>query len=591
MFEFGCASGDITPKTDGVGMLGWGRFGTNTVHGVATPIKSRAFVFKSKNTGKKIAFVVAEITFITISVKQGVIKRLEKEFPELGFHDDNVMISATHTHSVPGGYSHYLMYNITTPGYVDEVCQKYIDGIVESIIEANRRLKSCNLFLSCGEIPAEQKVAFNRSLEAYNENVEITKKFLPDENHLAVDREMTLLRMDSESGFPLGMINWFAVHCTSIHSDNFLISPDNKGYASIDFEKYARNKYSNSDFTGGFAQSACGDVSPNFQYFPQMKYCRGESEDDYESAKINGKIQSDHAVKLFESPEKQKITPEIDYFHMYVDFSNVKIASRFSEGKKDQTTGQAILGLSMLLGTAEGPGITKKTGSALEILSNTISFKDKLFSTFKRDFKRLLDERKDIHGNKIILVESGERKMLGTSDLKNLILPDWTDPVISHLRELGLKDATGNQPWTPNILPLQIFIIGEFAIIGIPSEVTTMSSKRIRDMLLPILSKRGVDKIVISAYSNGYAGYITTKEEYEVQLYEGGSTHFGKWTLGAYQTKLEYIAEQLIKRPEERDKKSSLEPHRFNKEELSRRSFQENYRRKSSILRSIVKKK
>lgn len=36
---------------------------------------------------------------------------------------------------------------------------------------------------------------------------------------------------------PLGVINWFAVHPTSMNNTNRLVSSDNVGYASILFEK------------------------------------------------------------------------------------------------------------------------------------------------------------------------------------------------------------------------------------------------------------------------------------------------------------------------------------------------------------------
>jgi neutral ceramidase len=484
-----------------------------------------------------------------------------------------VMISATHTHSSPGGYSHYMMYNLSIPGYVHEVLETYVNGVVEAILAADKSLGPAEIYLSSGEISPEKNVAFNRSIEAYNENPEVTK-VTPETRHLAIDREMTLLRMDRADGTPAGMINWFAVHCTSVHSDNYLIHPDNKGCAASDFEKTIKKQFNNPDFVSAFAQSSCGDVTPNFKFFPDIKFCRGEFEDDFLSAEFNGKIQSDHARELFNNQTlDQKQKTRIDYIHMYVDFSNVKVAAKYAEGKENQTTGPAILGLSMLLGTAEGPGITQKLCTALGLLSNTISLKDKLLSTIKSDLKKLVNSKKEIHGNKVQFVETGERRILGTSDIKNIIIPDWADPIIGKLKALAANHAMGEQPWTPNILPIQLFIIGELAIAGIPAEFTTIAAKRLKETIMEKLAKRGIKKIVLSCYTNAYAGYVTTKEEYEVQLYEGGSTHFGKWTLAAYQTKFEYLAEQLLKDPAERDKAPALKPHHFSREDLNARAF------------------
>lgn len=52
-----------------------------------------------------------------------------------------------------------------------------------------------------------------------------------------VDKEMVQLKFVSAEGKPLGVINWYAVHGTSMNSSNCLVTSDNVGYASILFEK------------------------------------------------------------------------------------------------------------------------------------------------------------------------------------------------------------------------------------------------------------------------------------------------------------------------------------------------------------------
>ncbi len=41
--------------------------------------------------------------------------------------------------------------------------------------------------------------------------------------------------------------------------------------------------------------------------------------------------------------------------------------------------------------------------------------------------------------------------------------------------------------------------------------------------------------MVFNGYANAYASYVTTREEYAAQEYEGGSTLYGPWTQAAYQ--------------------------------------------------------
>lgn len=77
---------------------------------------------------------------------------------------------------------------------------------------------------------------------------------------------MLVLKMVDSQGTDLGMVNWFAVHQTSMNNTNVLVSGDNKGYASLLMEK-AMNPQGTlpgkGSFVGAFAQSNEGDVSPN----------------------------------------------------------------------------------------------------------------------------------------------------------------------------------------------------------------------------------------------------------------------------------------------------------------------------------------
>jgi neutral ceramidase len=102
-----------------------------------------------------------------------------------------------------------------------------------------------------------------------------------------------------------------------------------------------------------------------------------------------------------------------------------------------------------------------------------------------------------------------------------------------------------NRPLTPQILPVQILRIGNWLWLALPGEFTTTSGKRLKQSVLAnVTSKTGITDALLIGYSNGYAGYVTTPEEYDVQAYEGASTHFGRWTQPAYQS----IFRRLLKR-------------------------------------------
>lgn len=572
MFELGTGIYDITAFKKGIGMMGYGMH-FNTVEDIETSLSARAFVIKDSSSQKKIAFVNAEICFITISIKRGVVKKLQKNFPQLEYTMDNVILTAQHTHSGPGGYSHYGFYNLTIPGFVAEVYQIIVNGIVEAIVQAEKNIQPANIYLNTGVFEPNVDVAFNRSLKAYNSNPEVTKI---DENktHLGVDREMVLLRIDRLNGEKIGMINWFGVHATSISNDNHKICYDNKGYASAYFEEDICSETNQKNFLAAFAQGCAGDISPNFIWDKKKKWMRGKYEDDFESARYNGKLQYSKAKEIYESAIKnQPLKSEIDYALMYADFSNIKPDVEFTNEKEVQT-GSACLGVSFFEGTAEGPGMGAVVASASRFLSRFMKYYEFVKAIFLPDEerKKIYDKYK-IHGKKDILIETGERKVLCTTNVKNLIVPSRVDKSIATFKLHHRNGSLNKNPWTPEILPLQLIIIGELAIAAFPGEITTVAGWRLRDTIHDVLKKRGIKKVIISPYANAYFGYVTTYEEYQHQLYEGGHTVFGEWTLAAFQTKFKQLTLQMLKRPEARTIDTSIEPIEFTKEELSKRSF------------------
>jgi neutral ceramidase len=119
------------------------------------------------------------------------------------------------------------------------------------------------------------------------------------------------------------------------------------------------------------------------------------------------------------------------------------------------------------------------------------------------------------------------------------------DRRVEYYRQVLTGGKLGNSPWVPQVLPIQILRIGSLAIVGLPVEPTTVSGRRLRAAVAQALARAGVDRVVINAYANAYASYVATFEEYQAQLYEGASTLFGQWTLGAFCTELRSLARHM----------------------------------------------
>lgn len=590
MYLTGTGKGDITAFVKGVGLLGYG-IHYNTMEEIATPLTARAFIFKDEKTGRKICFVNCELGFITLALKKGTLKDLERKFPEFGYDEDNLMLTAQHTHSGPSGYSYYGLYNLSTPGFVLEIYRKIVDGIVEAIVNAEKNIQPSTLHWSTGTMEPEKEVAYQRSIEAYNKNPEVTVKATFETRHLALDREMTLLKVIGENGKERGSINWFGVHPTNLPNTNHKLCGDNKGFASTYLEEHFA-ALGVSDYLGVFAQGTCGDVTPRMVHNPVYPFQRGQWEgkfpDDMKSAQFNGKIQYEKAKEISASTNQTTIAGEIDYELMFVNFSDVTCQPKFAKGKTNAQTDKAAMGVAFFTGTKiDGPGMHPAVGSVIKRFSRLVKLIEKFRSKFaNEDYKRIIERKYRAHGVKDILVESNTRRILGTKIISRLPVPAWADPAIATFKYFYKQAGHLNKPWTPKILPIQLFIIGDLALAGFPFEITTIAGKRLRAQLEEILSNRGVKRVILSPYANGYSGYITTNEEYQAQIYEGGHTVFGEWSLAALQTKFELLATEMLKPKEERKFVHDAIPPDFTEEELNHFPF---YKRAWYIRQELIR--
>lgn len=573
MYQIGVSKKEITPDLKNCGMLGYGQF-TNVAKGIESPLYVRVFVIEKDN--RKMAFVNAEICFPTQSLKDGVIAQLLLKGKD--WDHENVMLTTQHTHSAPGGYTHYFIYNITVPGFQQEILDSYVFGIADAILDAEKNKRAGRIFFEKDTFDEKVDIAFNRSLKPYNANPEVKRKLKKNEWHLGVDRTMKLLRFEGEDGIPIGSINWFGVHTTSISNDNTLISSDNKGYAASYFEKELNSQYqTNQEIITIFAQDTTGDVSPNFIWDKKKKWTRGTFEDDFESAKQHGYFQYEMAKSIFDkSLHGVELKGPIDFINTYSDFSRIKVKPAFANNLKHQRTSMPCLGVSFLEGTKEGPGMPKTVGVFAKgaiatvklyrkyVYSNFMSYRDKveMMHTFKNQ------------APKAAIIEMGTGHVMGTKRVRNLIIPAIADPIIMYFKELDRKGITKNMPWGPQVLPLQFFRIGQMGFLGQPSEITTIAGLRLKNTILPILNDIGIDELMICSYANAYAGYTTTQEEYQLQHYEGGHTLYGKWTLAAFQTEFEQLALEFSKSPFTRFNKEMIDgeeqatPRSFNNDEL-----------------------
>ncbi len=553
MLEIGAAKGDITTWHPELGMMGWGMLG-NVARGAATPLHARAYVLRA--AGRVAAIACCELAFISLALKEAVVGMVAVELPELGVDETNLLLTATHTHSGPGGFTHYPFYNVTIPGFAPDVLAGLARRITDTIVAAAAAMRPGALRYAEAELPPTAEAAFNRAVPSYNRNRDV-EPVPVDAPERAIDRVLRLVRFDAANDRAIGSINWFAVHCTSIHSDNTALHFDNKGYAA-QFVELA------GDGVAAFAQGACGDVTPNHWRHPGRPFLRGRYADDDASARYCGQAQADAArVALARAQTSRALPPRIASAHAFVDFSRVEVDPRFVGGRTGVRTSPAEIGVAMFFGTEEGPGLPRRLRFVQELVRAV------------RPWRRLLrsgDPARDAaQAEKVALVETGRRRILGLSRLRRLPMPWRLHRALELVRELDRAESDAN-PWTPQVLPVQLLVLGDLALVAVPAEFTTVAGRRLCAGVEADLAPFGVRKAILAGYSNAYAGYVTTPEEYEAQDYEGASTHFGKWTLPAYQTAVSRLCAKLIA-GHDRPEADEPRPPVFSPRELATRAF------------------
>lgn len=497
-YLLGAGMYDITGAVAETGMFGYAA--QQEVTGLQQRLYSRAFVIADPGTGKRVVLVTADLGAVFPSVKSGVVRRLAAKFGDR-YPDAAVLISATHSHVATSGLSYDKLYQIAGAdgrgyGFDQKNLDTVIDGIVESIARADANLRPGTLEHAAGDLTGATR---NRSLPAFRADADASA--YPD----AVDPRMTQLEFRATDGSPLGVLNWFAQHPTSFSNKWTQISGDNKGYAEYGFEKKMGGDPADpKGFVAAFANSAMGDVVSTQGNAYSVPGFQG-STNEFVNAETDGRRQLDRALQLWNGPG-EKISGQVDYRARYVDLAGYTVGAAHTGGQGPQKLCTPARGFSFAAGGENGPsnipgiyeGMTK--------------------GTFRVD-------------DAVNKVDQSALGGLVRATFGGLAVA-WQDPCQA---EKPVLLPTGAWGWTSRVVPMQLIRVGELAIIAVPGEPTTVAAHRIRETVARELAASGVKYVVVASAANDYHGYITTREEYATQQYEGASTEFGPYELGALQ--------------------------------------------------------
>jgi neutral ceramidase len=508
-YSVGVGIADATGPSVEVNFMGYAMMG-QTGAGIHQRLRARAFIVADNaNDKKRFAFVSLDGGMASQLMKIKVVEKLAQKYgPNSPYTTENVCISGTHSHSGPAGFLQYTLFQVTSLGFVQQAFDAFVDGIVSAIIKADENLQPGNIAHNADFLHDSN---INRSPTAYLANPAAERAKYAAQGLNDTDLEMTLLKFMNADGNGVGMLNWFAVHGTSMNNTNRLVSGDNKGYASYLFEK-AMNPMGTlpgkGKFVGAFAATNLGDISPN----TNGTYCmdtglpcdrihstcngkneqcvgRGPGSDMFESTKIIGANQFTKAHELYDNASSLLSGP-VDFRHAYIDMSALTVTLANGE---NASTCSPSMGYAFAAGTTDGPGMF----NFVQATNTTNPFWNAISGFLSKPTK----EEIACQAPKPILLNTG-----------------------------GITEPYA---WDPHIIPVQILRAGQLFILGAPSEFTTMAGRRLREAIREqlvadkVVARAEDAVVVIAGLSNAYASYTTTFEEYQVQRYEGASTVFG----------------------------------------------------------------
>lgn len=520
-YLLGVGKADITGPVVEINFMGYAN-ASQVGSGLRQRLYSRAFIIGDVDSPEdRFLYLVLDTQSGDTAIRYGILQALADLGGEYAVYgQQNVAVVGTHQHSGPGAWLNYLLPQITSKGFNKPSYQAIVDGTVASVKLAHANLAPGHLSVG---VTTLEDASISRSAWAYLQNP-AEERALYDSN---VDKNLTLLRFThtTDSGDKdIGILNWFAVHGTSMYGNNSIVTGDNKGVAAWMFE----TSMNDPSFVAGFSQANVGDTSPNIlgaycEYGPQApnkcdfktSLCAGKSEpchgrgpyfnlNDGGTASTFeiGTRQFNAAKSLFDDASAfSDISGNVvRSLHQFVDLSGYEFP--LPNGTMVKTCPGA-LGYSFAAGTTDGPG----------------AFDFKQGKPGNPDANPLWSVVGD-------LLHTPNATQIACQGVKPILL------------DTGETDKP--YPWSPNIVDIQLFRVGQFFIVISPGEATTMSGRRWRGAVQEYVSSNFTDLggdepvVVLGAPANSYTHYIATPQEYSVQRYEGASTLYGPNTLDAY---------------------------------------------------------
>ncbi len=491
--DVGVGRADITPPT-GYVMMGWVRSDAVVV-GQHTRLWARVIVLRQG--GKKLALVAEDLN----GIPGGVLAQAADMNKDLGYSQQNVLDSASHTHAAPTSFYNFPTYNsvfmtLRSPtqfdlqGTIDPQLYAFmVKRLALAIRRADGDLGRGAVGWGGGQLT---DLTANRSIEAHLADHAIKEDYGqgspsqdPDGPLHTIDPDVSVLRVDKYIGkrrVPVGMWSSFANHGTVNKFQFNVYNEDHHGAATHKVEAAIRKAGkvpAGQDVVNAYGNTDEGDISSGLTR-------SGPAAADY----VGTRESQAFMTAWKQAGSNMQTAPVFDWRWTRMCFCGQNTAA-------GPVADKGAFGLSEFTGSEEGRG--------------------PLFDATRVPFE-------------------GDHLPVGPGSA----LPVPSNPAVDPAQ--GDKIVVGIPLDVPKAVPLMALRLGDRMVVSVPGEMTEEMGRRVKASVAGAASGAGISSVVIAGLANEYADYFTTPEEYDAQHYEGGATIYGRASSVAIQEALNGLA-------------------------------------------------
>lgn len=494
----GIAEVDITPPP-GLTLYGWGPE-SRISEGVRLRLRCQAFVLASGD--ETIALLPCDLHSASLELQRKVAQGLYNRKIPIGA--SRLFLMATHTHGGPGHYFESRRYSGSfssyEPGYDPAVSDFLAQRLTDVVATAYKALEPACLGWGEGRI---RHLTRNRSFVPFFANPD-AKQLLEQGGVLegyprrgaAVDQTLSVLRIDKrgEGGScqhakPLGVFAAFGMHPTAIPMTYVFYHGDVFGFATREVEACMRNG-ERTTRAGSCDQTPAADGPPFIAGIGQGIAGDVAPAVDFQAPREARRLGRALAHKILRVHAGIETSAHAELRRVYRELRlpGAKV------GSVGHLCSSPSVGTSAAAGSEEGATRFRIIPEANE----------------GRRLRR--EDASGCHGRKLRLI-----------------------PPEGHADECGLQ--------FPTTVPIGLLQIGDRYLATIPAEPTTATGRRIVEEI----EKHAGHGATLVSLTNSYILYVSTREEYAFQHYEGGETLYGPNSAEFFRLQFGCLAEALSK--------------------------------------------